>query len=164
MAARADATSGLRYEGGAFYLADLGVGDIEVDIDQKSASRLSDIRSAADGLFKSLQARVEDASPGAGSALEALRGQAESRFGPAASNAIEEALATIPVYDLHGKDLRHDLAALALEDVSFSSEEALVRLSPGTLVLRLLLGALALVLALLGGLGWVMAVANLGRR
>jgi len=163
-AARADVTSGLRYESGAFYLAELDLGDIEISLDQARKSNLGSARDVAGGILGALRERAEALSPGAGAVLEDVEAATRARVEPAAREALDRALASIPVYDLKGRDLKHDLAALAVEDVNFTAQAAQVRLDPGTLVLRLLLAAAALVLAFGASLGWMLMLFGVGRK
>jgi len=161
---RADVTSSLTYRDGAFYLADLSMEDIDIKIDQDSSEKISDVGSIAESLYNGLRGRLEAGNPGAGDALDNLRSKAEEKMQPVIRDTINNILADIPVYDLNGKDLKHNLAALALEDVSFSADAAHVTLDPGSLIIRIILLTLAFIVAALGSLGATMGILGTGRQ
>lgn len=155
--ATADATSSLRYEGGNFYLDKLSVDDVAFAPDGESNSRIDDAKKVASAAFGNLRNRLEGEVEGAGAALDRLSEGAAEKAEPILRDAIDRALRSIPVYSLNGRDMKHDLAALALENVSFSAEAAHVDLNPGRALLKLIIAGVLLLVAAAGAVGMVVA-------
>ena len=153
--ASADATSGLRYEGGNFYLTELTFSDIDFVADGESSTRIEDATSVASAAFGRLRSKLDSEVEGAGAALDRLSADAAAKAEPVLRDAIDRAIRSIPVYSLNGRDMKHDLAALALEDVSFSDEAAHADLNPGKALLRIILGIALIFIAAGAAIGMV---------
>lgn len=162
-AGRADATSGLRYEGGNFYLSEISVSDMDITPDAPSSSRIKDATTAFSGLLDRARDAVAADRPEAAPAFDRLRAEAAERLAPRAREAVDQILTQVPVYSLNGKDLAHSAAALALEDISFGEDQVTATLNPQRLILKVLGGIALLILATLGSLGWFASIGGLGR-
>lgn len=143
-------TSSLRYEYGSFYLSDLGIDDVQITLDDTSDAKVSDYKSAASGLFATLREKIEDEKKGSGEALDRIVSDTADRIKPKIAYAVDDALKSIPIYSLHNKDMKHNIAALALEDVFFTEDAAHATLNIGRLVLNLVIFGFV-------GLFWILA-------
>jgi hypothetical protein len=64
-----------------------------------------------------------------GDAFDREQARLLERLKPIAIGLLQDSLRSIPIYDLTGKDLKRDVAAMALKDVRFSGDAAHVVLS-----------------------------------
>ena len=66
-----------------------------------------------------------------------------------ATSATQFFLDKYPVYDLKGRDMKHDVASWALNDIQVSGDKVTIVLSPATLTTRILVTALFCVMAVI---------------
>lgn len=153
--ASTDATSGLRYENGNFYLTELTFSDVDFALDGESSSRVDDAKDVASAAFGRLRAKLDSEVDGAGAALDRLSADATAKAEPILRDAVDRALRSIPVYSLNGRDMKHDLAALALENVTFSEEAAHADLSPGKALLHIIISIALIFIAVGAAVGMI---------
>jgi hypothetical protein len=154
--AEVETASGIRYESGKFYLSDLSLDDIKLKPDDASAPVLADRIAIVQGALAAARARVSDTTRDGGGASDRERARLVERLLPLVKGLLEDSLRSIPIYDLAGKDLKRDLAAMALTDVRFTADAVQAELSPNTFVSTVLLYALACGLGLLSLLSLVL--------
>ncbi|MEO0621171.1 MAG: hypothetical protein AAFU49_18960 [Pseudomonadota bacterium] len=146
--AETDATSGLRYDAGKFYLTDISVDDIRVALDEAAEGKLDDTRSVTGALLGALRSRLEEESEGAGAAFDRILARAEPKLKETLRSVIDGYLGRIPVYSLDGAGTAKEIAALALVDLRFEETQAVAVLDPGLAVQRFLVWALGVVAVL----------------
>jgi hypothetical protein len=152
-----DATTRMDYRNGAFYLADLGIGDIAIDLDDASAAVLEERTT----LFGALKDRAAEAiGQNDGAAVTAAKAEME-RIQAALLNkgrtAIDNGLANTPVYDLANAPGLLAWAPLAISDVQVQDQAIAVTLSPSGLIGALALRGVILAFSFLAALGMVFA-------
>ncbi len=141
-------TSGVRYEGGDFYLKDVSVQNVLLEKFQTAAATPSLWEQARNG-FDGEGKRGVDSSerPSRLSLLDRIEADLLDAVRPTAEDALVKAFENFPVYSLNSKDYKHSLAALALDDLAFTENSVEIIMSPGKATLKLLLGALSLLAA-----------------
>ena len=152
--ATVDATSGLRYEDGRFYLADASLGDVRLSSSAESQARVADAEAIGEGLWARMKDRLAGDDPEAGSALDRMRARALEAALPALREHLDEIVRDTPVYSLEDQGMKGWLARAALVDVDFTEDSAVARLDPGRLILKVLGFVLLALLAGLAGLGF----------
>lgn len=154
-----DVVSGLRYENGNFYLRDFSLDNLAIELDTESSAKAEGYRAIGQSLFDRGVSMLggEDADSQSQQAARELLESARETGLEKAKVAINTSLTRIPVYSLNGKDIRYDLAALALEDVTFSDTEATAELNPARALRHLLFMGLVIVLSGFAALGWMMS-------
>ena len=150
--ANIDATSGLRYRNGEFFLTDVSLDNIKGSMDQQSEGKIADVKAIGSGLMGSLREKLSEHNVDAGPAMDRMQAAAVERFKPIILDALNSKLQTTPVYSLNGQSLKHSLAAAALDDIRFFADSAVVSLDPSQLVLRII-GVIAFL-----GLALIMAI------
>ncbi|MEM9344622.1 MAG: hypothetical protein AAGA87_16395 [Pseudomonadota bacterium] len=145
----ADTESGLRYEGGRFYLADLSVEDLSLVADDDSQGVIDDARTTAGALFHRLRGEAEEADPEAPESMDRLRDRAVERMKPIVAETMDRWVQAIPVYDLDSAGLKGQLAKLALKDIRISEGQAVVLFSPAEAIAKIISVVVAVVLCLL---------------
>ncbi len=124
------ATSGLRYSDGDFFLEDIDLSDFDVTPTKSTVGFLADASATANSLWSKFKKDKLEDDPEDAQAAERLKDRALSKLKPAALTMANSALENIPVYTLKGKNLKMDLAALALVDVHFRDQSVQAELSP----------------------------------
>jgi hypothetical protein len=149
--------SGVRYEAGKFYLEDLSMGDVRFTPDPSASAVIADRQLVAQGALSALRNRLTEGKPEAGDAFDRERMRLAELLKPIVVDLLQDSLRSIPIYDLTGKDLKRDVAAMALKDIRFSADAAHVVLSSrqfvGTLLYYAVCGlliALAIAMVVLG--------------
>lgn len=151
--ALADAASGLRYAGGNFYLTDVSLDNVAFRLDGESQQRASDVRAVATSIWNMAKEKAVEHMPESGEAIERLKGEAVAGLSAKTREMVDEALRTTPVYSLNGKGLKESFAVMALEDVRFTANSAIVTLDPGRALGKVLVLVAIVALALLSGVG-----------
>lgn len=146
--ADADATSGVAYRDGDFYLQGLGMQDIDIALSERTTERLGDVGSVAGALFDRAQRALEQAETAAGDALDGIGARAREQLSEAVRETVDEQLRRTPVYTLNERGTLFGIARLTLVDMRFEDRRAIATLDPGRLIA---LGAAAVALAI-GGL------------
>ena len=124
--------SGLRYESPNLYLSDLDYSELSFDMSTADSQSLSDLKSVAADFLRRQQ---EDGSnPNAPSETD-YEAQAE-RY---AREAVLWFFKSIPIYDLNDSGAAGSIASLALKDVLFTEDKAIVTLSPRLAVFKILI-------------------------
>ncbi len=143
----AETLTRLRYDRGAFYLSDLRLDDLTLTPSAETEDRLAGLKRSV----KNILDRREAAQP-----TEADRRQFQemrATLGPRIRDALDQRLGTIPVYRLQGGPAQW-AALLVLKDVQFSRSEAILVLSPAQALLKISLGLLSLLIAVLLAVWW----------
>lgn len=136
--ASGEARSAFRYEGGNFYLVGVSLDQADFMMDDVSSPRAPGVRSAAKGIWGMMGEPGPEAAPDAPGATDLVTGDAVGGINGKARNVLEDALRTTPVYSMKGKGLTEAFAALAVKDVSFTADAAILTLDPGKAILRIL--------------------------
>jgi hypothetical protein len=148
-----DATSGLRYEDGRFYLADATLDEVTLTPTAESEARIADAGASGERLWDRMKAGLAGNDPEAGSALGRMKSRALEAAFPVLQEKMGEVLTDTPVYSLENRGLKGWAARAALIDVSFTDASAVARLDPGRLLLHGMGQVALLILACLAGFG-----------
>lgn len=151
--AETDATSGLRYADGAFYLSDITVDDVRFALDGQAGAGMQDARSVTSALLGAIRSRLEEENAGAGAAFDRILAEAEPKLAEAVGGAVNALLRSVPVYRLDGRSTAHDLAALALREVRFTDTQAIAVLDPGFALIRIVAAVASVLLTI--GIAWL---------
>ena len=141
-------TSGLRYESPRRYLGQLDASDLKFKLDADSEQKAGDIKNVATDFLK--RKRDEMLSDEAKESFDRLIGADDEKVKAASSKAVQWFLSSVPVYDLNDAGYKGSLASLALKDVRFTEDSAIVTLSPRQAVIKILLFLGAVLLSILG--------------
>jgi hypothetical protein len=132
-----DAKSSLRYEDGELFLEDISLDDLNITSTGESTQKLDDMAATASALWNRLKkGDGEDADTA--EAMERIKERAIAKLMPKAVEMANAKLQEIPVYSLNDKDMKMDMAAMALEDITFASDRAEVTLDPRNVILWVL--------------------------
>lgn len=154
-----DITSGLRYQNGDFFLTDLTLDDIVLSLNDTSLERAEGYKQIGNSLLERGMSFLSENTDSEGQAVaEELTEQARLRATETIKTLANNAMTSIPVYSLNGKDIKYDLAKLALEDVTFTDTQAVATLNPGKAVRTLLLMGLVMVFSVLATAGWMFSL------
>ena len=123
--------TGLRYKAPRIYLSKLDFKSIELN--ETDEGELQTTKDAVTNFLDRQKQKLED--KGREKALDTLL-KTESRT--LIKESIEAVIMFIPVYNLNNAGPKGSLAALALSDVTFTNDTAIVTLSPRTGVIRFL--------------------------
>jgi hypothetical protein len=121
--------SGIRYDAGKFYLSDLVLNDIRFTPDPPASAAIADRQMVVQGALAAMRNGLNDSKAESGDAFDREQQRLLERLKPIAVGLLQDSLRSIPIYDLTGKDLKRDVAAMALKDVRFSGDAAHVVLS-----------------------------------
>jgi hypothetical protein len=152
-----DATTGMAYRNGAFYLSDLDISDLTITLDGASAAVLKERTS----LFGALKQRAAEAiGQDDGAAVAAASAEMERiqvSLLEQGRTAIDNGLANTPVYNLHNAPGLLGWAPLAISDVQVVDKAIAVTLSPSGFLGALALRAVLFAFAVLASLGMLAA-------
>jgi len=144
-----DVASGLRYDAPKIYLADLDPGTLETEFDPETEGKLNDLKNVASDFLA--RQRDDMLSEEAKQSLDNIVGRNEEKIAEYSAKAVDWFFTTIPIYDLNDAGIAGSLASLALRDVRFTENTAIVTLSPAQAIYKILsfIFAVLAVLALL---------------
>ncbi len=146
--------SGIRYQNGNFYLADLSKEDIRFRFSSNSVETLADVRSTLEGLLNREEAEAaENRDIQRANSVNRVREYAESQLRQDTEEALDSFLKGIPIYSLNSQGHWLKLAALALDDVVISEGKVTVTLSFQTFIFRIVLAVLSALFVMLVFLG-----------
>ncbi len=146
-------TSGLAYDSPRLYLGQLDASDITFKLDPDLEQKTGDIKNVATDFFK--RKRDEMLSDEAKESFDRLIGADDDKVKAASAKAVQWFLSTVPIYDLNDAGYKGSIASLALKDVRFTEDSAIVTLSPRQAVVKILIFLGGLLLVLLGSLIYV---------
>lgn len=140
-------TTGLRYDAPRIYLDDIQPFDMDFSWGEASDAEVSDLKHVARDFLKRQRDAMRDDV--ARQALDRLVEQNRSRLEDATARVTRGFFQTIPIYDLNRAGTKGSLVSLALKDVRFEAETAVITLSPRQALLKILgvVGILALIIA-----------------
>jgi hypothetical protein len=127
--AEVNTVSGVRYDAGKFYLTDLALNDVRFTPDPPASAVIADRQMVIQGALAAVRNRLNESQADAGEAFVREQSRLLERLKPIAIAMMQDSLRSIPIYDLAGKDLKRDVAAMALKDFRFSGDAAHVVLS-----------------------------------
>lgn len=145
--------TGLEYRGGAFYLADITLDDLEISPDGDSSAMVDSVRTVGAALWDRAADQLapsEATSPDAPSAddtkggMDDLGGRLVDQARAAARRAGNSLARSIPVYELESLGVWGQVAGLSLREVRFEETAAVAVLDPRMLVVHILGGLLVL--------------------
>ena len=154
-----DCSTGLRYKAPKIYLADLSATDMQTRFDDKTAGEIEDVKNVAKDFFKCK--REEMLTEDAQESLDNIVGRNQEKLEELAVKATHVFFETIPIYDLNSAGLKGSLASLALKEVKFTEDSAVVTLSPSQAIFKILSVILG---ALLFALIFIMPYVRWGRK
>ena len=140
-------TSGIRYIAPRLYLNDLQPVDLNIQTGQEEKDELSEIKSATKNFLKRQKDRV--ATEGAEKLLDKIVGETDEDFEKTLINVTYWFVETIPLYDLNDAGYKGNLASLALKDIQFHEDHAVITLSPSQAAAKILMGIGIAILAIL---------------
>ena len=138
--------SGISYRSPSLYLNNISPVKVEVQSDDETKEELSEIKSAARKFLQRQKDRVKSEDNKA--VLDAVIGKDIEAFQDNIVSATYGFFEKIPVYNLNKAGYKGSLASLALKDVRFTDDHAVVTLSPVKALLRIL-GIIGVILLIL---------------
>ena len=138
--------SGISYRSPRLYLDNISPVKVEVQSDDETKEELGEIKSAARKFLQRQKDRVKSENNKA--VLDAVIGKDLEAFQENIISATYSFFEKIPVYNLKSAGYKGSLASLALKDVRFTDDYAVVTLSPVQALLKILaiIGFLLLVI------------------
>lgn len=133
---RGDFATGIRYNQPKLYLADLQSNGIETVLEEESASKVEDYKNVAKDFLKREKDKM--LSDEAKDSLGAIVARNEETIKDYAVAATYKFFETLPIYDLTNAGVAGSLASLALKDVRFTEDSAVVTLSPRLFIIKVL--------------------------
>ena len=134
----ADVTTGIRYDGGRFYLSDLRNENIKFTFSDNSKDTLGDVKSAFDKILKRETKKAEE--PDNAQRKETAKKvttYVQTQLRTDANSALDTFLGSAPVYSLNGQGGVMEIAALALRDVSITDNTITATLTFQTFIQRI---------------------------
>lgn len=128
--------TGLRYEAPTIYLADLNPVKMQVLLDEKSQGKVNDVKNVATDFLK--RQRNQMLSDEAKESLDNIVGRNEDKLKELAVTYTYKFFETLPIYNLNDAGIAGSVASLALKDVRFTDDHAIVTLSPSQLIFKIL--------------------------
>jgi len=142
--------TGIRYQNGSFYLADISKEDIRFVFSSNSVETIANVRSALEGvLHREETEAAENRDTAKASRVNRVREYVESELKKDAEEALDKFLKRIPIYSLNNQGHWLKLAALALDDVTISEGKVTATLSFQTFIIRVVLAALSALFVML---------------
>lgn len=134
----ADVTTGIRYDGGRFYLSDLRKENIEFTFSDNSKDTLGDVKSAFDKILKRETDEAEESDNAKRKeTAKKVTTYVQTQLRADANAALDTFLGSVPVYSLNGQGGVMEIAALALKDVSITDDTITATLTFQTLIQRI---------------------------
>lgn len=146
-------TSGLRYDAPRLYLGQLDASEAKFEMDPNSEQKAGDVRNVATDFLK--RQRNEMLSDEAKESFDRLIGTNDEKIKAASAKTVQWFLSSVPIYNLNNAGYKGSLASLALKDVRFTEDSAIVTLSPRQAVMKILMFLGALLLGVLGLLSYI---------
>lgn len=154
-----DTVTAIRYEDGSFYLSDLKLDDLSLTPTLATRAKIAALKKAwqpiIDQFIEEFEANQSDMT------FEEAKAELQKSLIPLVRQAMDDALATIPVYRLEG-DAAQSAVRLILKDVAFTDDTAIAVLSPAQAMIKIATGVLGALIALL--LAWEWYRAETARR
>ena len=130
--------SGLRYDSPKVYLADLEPIEFETNFDSATQQKINDLANIATDFLN--RKKEEASNDEVRDSLNRVLGDGESKLKEMAVSATYGFFETVPIYDLTSAGYKGSLASLALKDVRFEADRAVVVLSPIQAIIKILIG------------------------
>ena len=131
-------TSGVRYSVPRIYLNDLKPIELDIDTSKDEKDELSEIKSAAQKFLERQRENTQNEK--AKEHLNNILGETDEDFEKTLAKATYRFFESIPIYDLRLAGYKGSLASLALKDIEFREDHAVITLSPSLAVVRILIG------------------------
>lgn len=131
-------TSGLRYDSPKIYLSDLEPIQVETNFDSATQQKIDDLTNIAKDFLN--RQKEEASSDEVRDSLDRVLGDSESKLKDMAVSTTYAFFETVPIYDLTSAGYKGSLASLALKDVRFEADRAVVVLSPIQAIIKILIG------------------------
>lgn len=154
-----DTVTAIRYEDGDFYLSDLRLDDLSLTPTLATRAKIAALKRAWQPLIDQFAAEVRTAE--GDMTFEEAKAEFQRTLIPLVRQAMDEALATIPVYRLQG-DAAKGAARLILKDIAFTDGEAIAILSPAQAMIKIATAILFVLVLLLLGWEWLRAQREAG--
>jgi len=129
-------TSGLRYKEPELFLNNILPVNIEITTDTETEGKFQDIKNVTSDFLN--RQRQEMLSDEAKTSLDSITERNEEKIKEVATSATRKFFEGIPIYDLKKAGLKGSLASLALKDVRFTEDAAIVTLSPVQALIKIL--------------------------
>ena len=128
--------SGISYRSPRIYLDNISPVKVDVESDEKTKEELGEIKSAARKFLQRQKDRVQTEDTKA--ALDKVIGKNDEAFQETIIKASYGFFEFVPIYNLNNAGYKGSLASLALKDVYFTDDHAVVTLSPVQALLKIL--------------------------
>lgn len=129
-------STGLRYDEPVIYLADLSPVGIEMKFDSETQGKLNDVKNVATDFLK--RQRKQMLSEEAKQSLDNILGRNQDKLKDLVVTSTYKFFETLPIYNLNDAGLKGSIASLALKDVKFTEDAAIVTLSPSMAIIKIL--------------------------
>lgn len=140
-------STGLRYDEPIIYLADLSPVGIEMKLDTETQGKLNDVKNVATDFLK--RQRNQMLSEEAKQSLDNILDRNQEKMKNFVISSTYKFFETLPIYDLNDAGLKGSIASLALKDVRFTADAAIVTLSPSMAIIKILSFLFTLILCTL---------------
>ena len=143
----ASINSSVTYDRGRFYFGELRHGDLAFSFSESSNETIADVTNTLKGLLE----REGEEARSTGNAnkserIEELQDYTRRQLKADAIGVLDKFLQSIPIYDMSGQGTAMWLAALSIKSVAISDNQITTILSLQQLILRLIVGALTILL------------------
>ena len=128
--------SGIRYKTPEVFLDNIEPVEVKLTTDPDTAEEIQDVKNVA----RDFLARQRDKmlSEDAQGSLDRIVDRNTDRISQLATRVTYKFFESLPIYDLNDAGIKGSLASLALEDVRFNENSAIVTLSPKQALLKIL--------------------------
>ncbi len=129
-------STGLRYDEPIFYLANLAPVGIKMNLDSETQGKLKDVKNVATDFLK--RQRNQMLTEEAKQSLDNILDRNQENIKNFAIASTYKFFETLPIYNLNDAGLKGSIASLALTDVRFTEDAAIVTLSPSLAIVKIL--------------------------
>jgi len=139
--------SGLRYSEPRIYLKDITPIEYEVRYDDKTKDELSDIKNIASDFLKRQKNKM--LSDEAKASLDNVSKRNKGKLKEAVRSKTYAFFERLPIYNLNDADVKGSVVKLALKDIQFTEDAAILTLSPVQAMIKILMFIFAVIMILL---------------
>lgn len=128
--------SGIRYDEPRVYLDNIVPLNIELSADSETTQKIQDVKNVATDFLT--RQREQMLSEEAKESLDNIVGRNAENLNEIATSVAYKFFETLPIYNLNDAGIKGSLASLALKEVRFSEDAAIITLSPAQALLKIL--------------------------
>lgn len=146
-----DFATGLRYDAPQIFLENIVPVKMELAFDDKTENKIQDIKNVGSDFLRRQKKKM--LSENAKGSLENILSRNETAVKDFAAESTYKFFETLPLYNLNEAGLQSSLVSMALKDVKFTENSAVITLSPVQALLKILtfIGTLLLVITYVFG-------------